>query len=168
MATSEKPSHYRKPTMAEHLATIRWQRGDGDFKAGKFSRNHTWTFDGGAVVEASAAPGVVPAPYVNPAGVDPEEALVASISSCHMLSFLYVAWKAGYQVDSYEDRAVGLMSKNEQGIPWVGSATLHPKISFGGDRQPTEAEEEKLHHDAHHICFIANSVRTEITVEPVR
>ncbi len=154
--------------MSEHIAIIHWQRGDGDFKAGKFSRAHTWTFDGGATVEASAAPGVVPAPYVNLAGVDPEEALVAAISSCHMLSFLYVAWKAGYQVDRYEDRAVGLMSKNERGIPWVSSTTLYPKIAFSGDHMPTAAEEEKLHHDAHHICFIANSVKTEIKVEPVR
>lgn len=154
--------------MAEHIAIIKWQVGDGDFKAGKFSRIHTWTFDGGATIDASAAPGVVPAAYVNPAGVDPEEALVASISSCHMLSFLYVAWKAGYQVDRYEDRAVGLMTKNESGNFWVSSATLHPKIAFGGNRVPTAADEEKLHHNAHHICFIANSVKTEIKVEPAR
>jgi organic hydroperoxide reductase OsmC/OhrA len=150
--------------MSEHKATIRWQRGEANFLAGKFSREHTWTFDGGATVTASATPSVVPAPYSNAAAVDPEEALVASISSCHMLTFLYLASKQGFQVDRYEDEAVGIMTKNEKGIPWVSEARLNPKITYGGDKQPTQDEEAHLHHKAHELCFIANSVKTEITV----
>src|SRR4051794_20232738 len=105
--------------MAEHKAIITWKRTGPDFTKGKYSREHTWTFDGGLVVPASPAPSVVPVPWSNPANVDPEEAFVASISSCHMLTFLYVASKAGFQVDSYADEAVGVMVKNEKGTPWV-------------------------------------------------
>lgn len=150
--------------MSEHKATILWQRPDGDFFKGRYSREHTWTFDGGITVKASASPSVVPIPYSNPAAVDPEEALLASISSCHMLSFLFVASKKGFQVDRYEDEALGVMTKNEKGIPWLSSATLRPKITYSGDKQPTAEEIEHLHHLAHEQCFIANSVKTEITV----
>jgi organic hydroperoxide reductase OsmC/OhrA len=152
--------------MSEHLATIRWQRGDSDFLAGKFSRAHTWTFDGGAVVEGSSAPSVVPVPFSSASAVDPEEALVASISSCHMLTFLYFAFKQGFQVDSYEDAAVGVMTKGPNGVPWVSTVTLHPKIVYGGEKRPTAEQESHLHHDAHEKCFIANSVKSEIKVEP--
>jgi organic hydroperoxide reductase OsmC/OhrA len=150
--------------MSEHKATIRWQRSEGDFLRGKFSREHSWTFDGGAVVAASAAPSVVPVPFSSAAAVDPEEALVASVSSCHMLTFLYVASKGGFQVDSYEDEAVGIMTKNEKGIPWISAVNLNPKITYGGDKQPTSDEVAHLHHKAHELCFIANSVKSEITV----
>ena len=153
--------------MSEHKATIRWERGDADFTGGKFSRVHSWTFDGGATVKASAAPSVLPAAYTSTAAVDPEEALVASISSCHMLTFLYFAYKQGFQIDSYEDQAVGSMTKGENGVPWVSTATLRPKIVYGGDKKPTADEERQLHHEAHEKCFIANSVKTEINVEPV-
>jgi organic hydroperoxide reductase OsmC/OhrA len=152
--------------MSEHVATIRWRRGDADFVGGKFSRVHRWTFDGGATIEASAAPSVVPAPYTSSSAVDPEEALVAAISSCHMLTFLYFAAKQGFQVDSYDDVAVGVMTKGTNGVPWVSNVTLRPKISYGGDKKPSADEESRLHHDAHEKCFIANSVKSEITVVP--
>jgi organic hydroperoxide reductase OsmC/OhrA len=152
--------------MSEHKAIIRWKRTSPDFLTGKYSREHTWTFDGGLTVPASAAPAVVPAPYSNPAHVDPEEAFVASISSCHMLTFLYYAGKQGFQVDGYEDEAIGLMAKNERGIPWVSAVTLRPRIIYSGNKLPTPADEEKLHHLAHEYCFIANSIKTNVTVAP--
>ena len=155
--------------MAEHKAMIRWaSSGDGEaFLKGRFSRAHTWTFDGGLTVPAAAAPSVIPAPFSDPAGVDPEEAYVAAIASCHMMSFLYVAMRAGFVVERYEDDAVGAMLKNERGVIWVGAVTLRPRIDFGAGTRPTPAEVEQLHHRAHEQCFIANSVKTEITVEPV-
>jgi organic hydroperoxide reductase OsmC/OhrA len=149
--------------MSTHTATIDWKRTGPDFLKSKYSREHTWTFDGGVVVAASSSPSAVPLPYSNPANVDPEEAYVASISSCHMLTYLYLASKGGFQVDDYRDEAVGVMTKNELGIPWVSSVTLHPRITYGGP-SPTPAEEENLHHLAHEQCFIANSVRTEISI----
>jgi organic hydroperoxide reductase OsmC/OhrA len=154
--------------MSEHLATIRWQRGDADFVGGKFSRVHTWTFDGGAKIEASAAPSVVPAAYTSSGAVDPEEAFVASVASCHMLTFLYFAYKQGFQVDRYDDDAVGVMTKGANGVPWVSDVTLRPKIVYGGEKRPTAEEESRLHHDAHEKCFIANSVKSNIKVEPAR
>jgi len=155
--------------VAEHEAMIRWaSSGDGEaFLKGRFSRAHTWTFDGGLTVPASAAPSVIPAPFSDPAGVDPEEAYVAAIASCHMMSFLYVAMRAGFVVERYEDDAVGAIRKNERGVIWVGAVTLRPRIDFGAGTRPTPAEVEQLHHRAHEQCFIANSVKTEITVEPV-
>jgi organic hydroperoxide reductase OsmC/OhrA len=152
--------------MAEYKALIKWQRTSPDFLRGRYSREHTWTFDGGVTVPASPSPHVVPAPWSNPACVDPEEAFVASISSCHMLTFLYLAAKQGFQIDSYEDEAVGLISKNERGVPWISSVALNPKIIYGGDKIPTPADQEQLHHVAHEQCFIANSVKTEIAVNP--
>lgn len=153
--------------MSEHAATIRWECAGGEFLAGKFSRDHTWSFDGGATVRASASPAIVPQPLASPECVDPEEALVATIASCHMLTFLYFAYKQGFQVNSYEDQAVGLMTKNDRGVPWIGRVTLRPKVTYGGDRRPTAEEEARLHHSAHDKCFIANSVKTEVSVEPV-
>jgi organic hydroperoxide reductase OsmC/OhrA len=155
--------------MAEHKAMIRWASSeDGEaFLKGRFSRAHTGTFDGGLTMPASAAPSVIPAPFSDPAGVDPEEAYVAAIASCHMMSFLYVAMRAGFVVERYEDDAVGAMRKNERGAIWVGAVTLRPRIDFGAGTRPTPAEVEQLHHRAHEQCFIANSVKTEITVEPV-
>src|SRR5688572_27389425 len=108
----------------EHGATIRWERKEADFLGGKYSREHSWHFDGGAVVAASASPANVPAPFSNPAHVDPEEAFVAAISSCHMLWFLYLAATAGFQLDRYEDRAAGRMTPNEKGVKWVSHVTL--------------------------------------------
>src|ERR1700722_16994628 len=158
---------YGGPGMSEHKAIISWKRTSAEFLSGKYSREHTWSFDGGATVAASPSPSVVPAPYSNPACVDPEEAFVASISSCHMLTYLYLAGRQGFQVDSYHDEAVGVMTKNEKGVPWVSSVTLHPKIIYSGDKLPTPADVERLHHAAHEQCFIANSIKTEVTVRAV-
>ena len=135
-----------------------------DFLRGKYSREHTWTFDGGVTVEASASPSEVPVPYSNPANVDPEEAFVAAVSSCHMLTFLFLAYKAGFQIDSYEDQAVGVMTPNDRGRRWVSAITLRPKIVYSGQR-PTDEEEQRLHHESHEQCFIANSIKTVVRVE---
>ena len=153
--------------MSEHKATISWKRTSEDFLKGKYSREHTWTFDGGAVVPASPSPAVVPVPYSNPAYVDPEEAYVASISSCHMLTFLYIAGRQGFQIDRYDDEAVGTMTQNERKVPWVSKVTLNPRIEYGGVKRPTPAEEEHLHHQAHEQCFIANSIKTEVVVKSI-
>jgi|SRR5665213_2063425 len=150
--------------MSKHRATISWKCTGADFGNGKYSREHTWSFDGGTVVPASSSPSVVPAPWSNPASVDPEEAYVAAVSSCHMLTFLYLAGKAGFHVDSYEDEAIGTMTKNERGTPWLSAITLQPKISYIGSKQPNPVEEEHLHHEAHEQCFIAQSIKTEVTV----
>ncbi|WP_221032764.1 OsmC family protein [Actomonas aquatica] len=150
--------------MAEHLAIIAWQRPDGAaFSQGRYSREHTWTFDGGLTVPASPAPSVVPAPWSNPAHVDPEEAFVASISSCHMLWWLALAAKAGLEVTAYRDRAVGVMARDTQGRYWVETVTLYPEVSYEGESPSVEVERE-LHHRAHEACFIANSVKTQVTV----
>jgi organic hydroperoxide reductase OsmC/OhrA len=151
--------------MSEHKAIISWKRTSDEFLKGKYSREHRWTFDGGLSVPASPSPSVVPTPYSNPANVDPEEAYVAAIASCHMLTFLYLASKQGFQVDSYEDEALGVMAKNENGVAWVSKVTLHPKIVYSGAKLPTAAEVEHLHHLAHEQCFIANSIKTEVTVQ---
>jgi organic hydroperoxide reductase OsmC/OhrA len=150
--------------MSEHKATIRWTCTSPDFLKGKYSREHTWSFDGGLTVPASPAPSGVPAPFSNPAYIDPEEAFVAAVSSCHMLTFLYLAYKQGFKVDSYDDEAVGVLTKNEKGIPWVSSITFYPKIIYNGEKLPTPTDEEQLHHLAHEQCFIANSIKTEVTV----
>jgi organic hydroperoxide reductase OsmC/OhrA len=149
--------------MSNHQARIQWTFSGGEFRKGRYSREHTWTFDGGATVAASPSPAVVPAPYSNPANVDPEEAFVAAIASCHMLTFLHLASRASFEVLSYQDDAVGVMTKNERGVPWVSRVTLDPRIEYG-DRRPSAKEEAELHHRAHRECFISNSVKTEICV----
>ena len=151
--------------MPNHHAKINWVRTSPDFVKGRYSREHTWTFDGGLVVQASPSPSVVPTPYSNAAFVDPEEAFIASISSCHMLTYLYVASKQGIQIDSYVDDAVGTMTKGANGVPWVSTVKLRPKIVYSGDKLPSPADVEHLHHLAHEQCFIANSVKTDITVD---
>jgi organic hydroperoxide reductase OsmC/OhrA len=150
--------------MSEHKATISWKRTSEEFLKGRYSREHTWKFDGGVTVPASPSPSVVPAPWSNPANVDPEEAFVASVSSCHMLTYLFVASRQGFQIDRYEDDAVGTMSKGENGVPWVSLVTLHPRIVYSGQKMPQAADEEKLHHLAHEQCYIANSIKTEVKV----
>jgi organic hydroperoxide reductase OsmC/OhrA len=148
--------------MSEHTVTVTWQRGDQVFVDGAYSRAHRWTFDGGATIAASASPHVVPVPLSVPENVDPEEAYVAAIASCHMLFFLSLAAKRRYVVDSYTDAAIGYMTKRDDGREWVSQVVLQPRVSFVGDRVPTNAELEQLHHRAHELCFIANSVKTEI------
>lgn len=150
--------------MSEHKAIIHWERNDPDFLRGRYSREHTWSFDGGMTFLASPSPAVVPAPWSNPAHIDPEEAFVAAISSCHMLTYLYLASRRGFQVDNYHDEAIGVMTKNENRIPWMSSVTLNLKISYSGEKLPTREDEDQLHHLAHKQCYIANSIKTSVTV----
>lgn len=150
--------------MHEYAAKIEWRRGDAKFSDNRYSRAHSWSFDGGVTVPASSSPQAVRVPFSDPAAVDPEEAFVAAIASCHMLWFLSLAAKRGYVVDAYVDDAVGVMEKNERGKLAVTRATLRPRIDFVGEKRPSAAEISALHHEAHEECFIANSVRTEITV----
>lgn len=152
--------------MSEHRAKISWNGKGEDFRGGRYSREHTWEFDGGVSIPASPSPAVVRPPYSNPAFVDPEEALVAAISSCHMLTYLHLASKQGFEVLRYEDDAVGHMTKNERGVPWVSSVLLSPVVEHHPLHRPTPQEDEALHHRAHEECFISNSVRTEITCRP--
>jgi organic hydroperoxide reductase OsmC/OhrA len=152
--------------MSVYTATIRWTRDPGtDFAKGQYSRAHEWRFDGGAVVPASPSPHIVPAPWSDEGGVDPEEAFIASISSCHMLFFVDFARRDGWVVDAYADEAEGVLEKRPDGKMAMTRVTLHPQITWGGN-VPDEAAIADLHHHAHEACFIANSVTTEVTVEP--
>ncbi|HZP66953.1 MAG TPA: OsmC family protein [Rudaea sp.] len=152
--------------MSEHRASVEWKRrSDEDFARGRYSRAHIWRFDGGAEVRASASPHVVRAPWSDPAGVDPEEAFVASLSSCHMLWFLSLAAEAGYVVDGYDDEAVGSM-REVDGRLVVAEVILKPRASFDPAHAPDREALHSLHHAAHARCFIANSVKTDVRVEP--
>ena len=153
--------------MASYSAEILWQRGDQDFASGRYSRRHLLRFDGGAEVPGSSSPHVVPLPWSDAAGVDPEEAFVASLSSCHMLWFLSIAAKHGYCVDNYHDQASGEMRRNALGKLAMTRVTLRPAVVFSGLRQPDRPTLDALHHEAHAECFIANSVLTEVSCEPV-
>jgi organic hydroperoxide reductase OsmC/OhrA len=151
--------------VSTYTATVRWSRDPStDFVKGQYSRAHEWAFDGGAVVPASPSPHVVPAPWSDRAGVDPEEAFVASLSSCHMLFFVDFARRAGFVIDSYIDEAEGVLEKRSDGKMAMTRVTLHPRVAWGGDT-PDEAAIADLHHRAHEACFIANSVTTEVAVE---
>jgi organic hydroperoxide reductase OsmC/OhrA len=151
--------------MSTYTAAIRWTRmADSDFAKGQYSRAHEWAFDGGAVVAASPSPHIVPAPWSDPAGVDPEEAFVASLSSCHMLVFLDLARRDGWVVDSYVDAAVGALEKRGDGKMAMTRVTLRPRIAWQGT-WPSQTTIADLHHRAHEACFIANSVTTEVVVE---
>jgi organic hydroperoxide reductase OsmC/OhrA len=147
--------------MSEHTITLTWERGSREFTYEAYSRDHAWAFDGGSVVKATAAP----AYKGNPALVDPEEAFVASLSSCHMLTFLALAAKGRFVVDRYVDKAVGYMEKNEEGRLAITRVVLRPEIRFGAGRAPSPPELAALHEKSHELCFIANSVRTSVTVE---
>jgi organic hydroperoxide reductase OsmC/OhrA len=151
--------------MGEYTARLEWQRNGAAFTDNRFSRAHRWRFDGGADVPASASPLVVPAPLSDPAGVDPEEAFVAAIASCHMLWFLSLAARQGFLVDHYRDNAIGILEKNDDGKQAITQVSLRPDIGFSGEKRPSREEQEALHHKAHENCFIANSVRTAISVE---
>ncbi len=151
--------------MSTHQANVSWKRESNQrFLDAKYSRAHEWKFDGGAIVPASSAVSSVPLPYSKAENVDPEEALVAAISSCHMLTFLYRAAKSGFVVDSYDDLAVGTMKADSRGRQSITAVTLAPAILFSGVNQPSDEIVERLHHEAHDECYIANSVRSEITV----
>jgi len=150
--------------MSTHAANVRWERGDAIFTDGKYSRRHLWRFDGGIEVPGSSSPHSVPIPYASAEAVDPEEAFVASISSCHMLWFLAIAAKRGYRIDAYDDDAEGFLEKDADGHMSMTRVVLRPRIAFGGDRVPSPADLAALHDEAHHRCYIANSVKTAIEV----
>ena len=153
--------------MSEYLVTVRWGRAGQPFVDNKYRRAHVWAFDGGIEVPASSSPSVVPLPYSESRAVDPEEAFVASLASCHMLWFLSIAAARKFCVDSYDDDARGVMGRNAAGKLAMTRVTLRPKVAFAGDRVPTAEEIAAMHHEAHGECFIANSVTTEIRCEPV-
>lgn len=152
--------------MSEFTAVIEWQRNGAAFTDNRYSRGHRWVFDGGTKVPASASPHSVPLPLSVAAAVDPEEAFVAALSSCHMLWFLSIAAKQGFVVDSYRDEAVGVLARNPDGKLAMTRVTLRPAIRFSGERRPSEEEHRALHHQAHELCFIASSVTTEVRCEP--
>jgi organic hydroperoxide reductase OsmC/OhrA len=151
--------------VSTYTATVRWSRNAApDFLKGQYSRAHEWAFDGGHVMKASASPHVVPAPWSDPEGVDPEEAFIASLSSCHMLFFLDFARRAEFVVDDYVDEAEGVLEKRADGKMAMTRVTLHPRITWSGN-SPDEAATADLHHRAHEACFIANSVTTDVKIE---
>lgn len=152
--------------MSSHRATVEWKK-EGDFSRKKYLRTHRWRFDGGIEVKAAASPSVVPKPWTVDDAVDPEEAFIASVSSCHMLTFLFLAANDGFVCESYVDEAEGLLA-NEGGGQWITEIVLRPKIEFSGEKRPSEKELEELHHRAHEECFISRSVKTNIRVEPPR
>lgn len=151
--------------MHQYEAKISWNRNGAVFTDRKYSRGHEWAFDGGVKVPASSSPAAVRPPFSIAEAVDPEEALVAAASSCHMLSFLWLAAKQGLVVDSYEDNAFGVMDKNEKGKEAITRITLRPKIQFSGEKMPSPSELDALHHAAHEECYIANSIKSEVVVE---
>ncbi|HET7316665.1 MAG TPA: OsmC family protein [Sphingomicrobium sp.] len=151
--------------MSTYTATIRWQRDPStDFSRGQYSRAHSWEFDGGVTSPAAPSPHVVPQPWSDTSAVDPEEAFVASLASCHMLFFVDLARRAGLVVDSYADEAEGVLEKRDDGKMWMSRVTLRPRVTWGGDT-PDEAAIADLHHRAHDACFIANSVTSEVKIE---
>ena len=153
--------------MSTYTAEIRWQRGAQPFSDNRYSRRHDWHFDGGVVVPGSSSPQVVPLPMSDATAVDPEEAFVAALSSCHLLWFLDLARQAGWVVDNYVDAASGVMARNAEHRLAMTVVTLRPAVRFGGERRPDAAEIQRLHHAAHEACFIANSVKSEVRCEPV-
>ena len=151
--------------MSTYTAKITWKSDSPEaFAKNQYTRGHEWEFDGGVTVTASSSPHAVRVPFSVEAAVDPEEALVASASSCHMLSFLWVASKAGFNVESYEDNAIGEMTTNEQGNQWISKITLDPQIVWSGDKVPTVEELAHMHHEAHEVCYIANSIKSEVVI----
>ena len=153
--------------MSEYTAIVSWQRNGEVFTDGRYSRAHCWAFDGGIEVPASSSPQVVPLPCSLAAAVDPEEAFVASLSSCHMLWFLSIAAQQGFIVEHYRDEATGVLGKNAEGKLAMTRVTLHPEAQFAGADQPSAGQCAAMHHEAHDQCFIANSVKTEVRCEPV-
>jgi organic hydroperoxide reductase OsmC/OhrA len=152
--------------MSTYTAKISWKNDSPEtFTKNRYSRAHTWSFDGGIEVPASSSPHAVRLPFSAEEAVDPEEALVAAASSCHMLSFLWVAAKDGFNVESYEDNAVGEMTATEGGKQWISKITLDPQIIWSGDKIPTAVELAHMHHEAHEVCYIANSIKSEVVVK---
>lgn len=152
--------------MSEYYAKVVWARGsDESYIDNKYSRGHEWSFDGGVTVPASSSPHVVPLPYSVEANVDPEEAFIASLASCHMLFFLGIAAKRKFVVDSYTDNPIGVMAAGDSGKISMTKITLRPDVKFSGERQPTIEQLEKMHDQSHEQCFIANSIKSEVVIE---
>lgn len=151
--------------MKQFLATVAWQRGSQPFSDKRYSRAHAWSFDGGLQLPASSSPLSVPLPMSDPAAIDPEEALVAALSSCHMLFFLSIAVQRGYVVDSYVDQAIGEMTPDAQGKLAITTIRLRPAIAFSGASLPGPADIAAIHHAAHEECYIANSIKAQVIVE---
>ena len=154
--------------MGTYTASVVWNRGDQPFVDGKYRRTHLWRFDGGAEVAGSAAPAYVRPPLSDERAVDPEEALVAAASSCHMLYFLDFARRGGFRVDSYEDDAQATVERGADGRSAITGILLRPRIAFSGERQPAVDELDQLHHKAHDACIIANSLKCEVRVVPAQ
>jgi organic hydroperoxide reductase OsmC/OhrA len=153
--------------MSTYSAKLIWKVDTPEtFTKGRYTRGHTWAFDGGVVVPASSSPHSVRLPFSREDAVDPEEALVAAASSCHMLSFLWVASRQGFSIESYEDDAVGEMTKDSDGKEWISRITLKPTIVWIGNA-PENEQLARLHHEAHELCYIANSIRSEVVVEGI-
>jgi organic hydroperoxide reductase OsmC/OhrA len=148
----------------QYTATVRWERDGAAFSDRRYHRAHTWSFDGGAVVQASSSPLVVRLPLSDPGAVDPEEAFIASVSSCHMLFFLDYAAQAGFVVDGYVDVAIGTMGKTDDGREYLETIVLAPQIMFSGALYPTPNDIAALHERAHHDCYIANSIKTTVVI----
>lgn len=154
--------------MSEYFAEVKWEKKDDEpFVDNKYSRAHDWVFDGGAVIPASSAPGVVPVPMSVAENVDPEEAFIASLSSCHMLWFLFLVANKNFVVSSYHDKAFAVLAKNDEGKQAITEVTLRPHVTFEGDNVPLGEELEALHKQAHDRCFIANSIRSSVKILPV-
>jgi len=152
--------------MSQYTATVLWQRGTQDFLDRRYSRRHLIRFDGGLEIPGSSSPQVVRVPLSDPAAVDPEEAFVASLASCHMLWFLDIASRHGWRVDRYHDAASGIMARNAEGRLAMTQVTLRPRVSFAATHRPDRAQVAAMHHEAHDECFIAQSVRSEVVCEP--
>lgn len=152
--------------MSEYAAAVSWEKGNAPFTGGRYSRAHVWEFDGGAVVRASSSPEVVPLPYSDPTAVDPEEALVAALASCHMLWFLSIAAKRGFCVQAYRDNATGVMGPGPRGKLCMTAVTLRPHVIFTPGKVPTAEIVAAMHEEAHDECNIANSVTTVLTTVP--
>lgn len=154
--------------MSEYTTKVIWNRGSNEsYIDNKYSRGHRWVFDGGLTVPASSSPHIVPLPFSVEENVDPEEAFIAALSSCHMLFFLSIAAKKRWVVDNYTDNAIGVMENDSDGNMAMTKVTLRPKVDFSGKKQPTPEQIEKVHHQSHQQCFIANSVKTEVHTEVV-
>lgn len=151
--------------MSAHFAEIAWQRNQDKFTDNRYHRAHQWRFDGGVTVPASSSPHAVRVPFSDPANVDPEEAYVAALSSCHMLWFLSIAAQEGYRVDAYLDAAEGVLESNEHGQEVMTRITLKPSVTFSGKKIPSDAALAHLHHLAHQSCYLANSVKTAIEID---
>ncbi len=152
----------------KHYAKLRWKKKPEEvFTNHKYSRLHTWLFDGGTAVRASSSPEIIPAPMSDVSAIDPEEAFIAALSSCHMLFFLSVTASRQYVVDSYEDEVEGITEKDENKKISITKITLRPKVIFSGDNIPSSNEIKFFHETAHKKCYLANSVKAKISIHPV-